>query len=50
MQIQSILLRSNSFLELAQYVFAGLVKRVTDRYHDREVSALTGAALLKFWL
>jgi hypothetical protein len=41
------LLGSNSFLGLAKYAFAGLVKRVTNKYHDREVSALTGAALLK---
>jgi hypothetical protein len=39
-------LGSNSFLELAKFAFAGLVKRVTKKYHDREVSALTGAALL----
>jgi hypothetical protein len=36
---------SNSFLELTKFALAGLVKRVTNRYHDREVSALTGAAL-----
>jgi hypothetical protein len=39
---------SNSFVELAKFAFAGLVKRVTNKYHDREVSALTGAALQKF--
>jgi hypothetical protein len=38
---------SNSFLELAKFALAGLVKRATNKYHDREVSALTGAALQK---
>jgi hypothetical protein len=35
----------NSLSELSKYAFASLVKRVSNKYHDREVSALTGAAL-----
>jgi hypothetical protein len=36
---------ANSFLEIAKYAFAGLVRRKTNKFHDREVSAITGAAL-----
>ena len=38
-------IEANSVLEIAKYGLAGVVKRVTARFHDREVSALTGAAL-----
>jgi hypothetical protein len=40
-------IEANSMLEIAKYGLAGVVRRVTARYHDREVSALTGAALQK---
>lgn len=39
---------ANSIEELAKYALAGLVKSKTGKFHDREVSALTGAALQKF--
>jgi hypothetical protein len=35
----------HSFQETTKYAFAGFVKRVSGKYHDKEVSALTGAAL-----
>lgn len=38
---------ANSIVELAKYALAGLVKNKTGKFHDREVSALTGAALQK---
>ena len=40
-------LEANSILEVAKYGLAGLVRRVTAGFHDREVAALTGAALQK---
>jgi hypothetical protein len=40
-------LGANSVLEVAKYALAGFVKRAIGRFHDREVSALTGAALQK---
>ncbi|MGE0405856.1 MAG: gamma-glutamylcyclotransferase [Candidatus Korobacteraceae bacterium] len=41
------ILDANSALEVARYTLAGLAKRVTGSFHDREVSALTGASLQK---
>jgi len=38
---------ANSIVELAKYALAGLVKSKTGKFHDREVSELTGAALQK---
>jgi hypothetical protein len=38
---------AHSIVELAKYALAGLVKSKTGKFHDREVSALTGAALQK---
>ncbi len=38
---------ANSIVELAKYALAGLVKNKTGKFHDREVSALTAAALQK---
>jgi len=35
----------DALLDLAKYAFAGLARRVTGTYHDREISALIGAAL-----
>lgn len=32
-------------MDVVKYAFAGFVKRVTGTYHDREVSAVIGAAL-----
>jgi hypothetical protein len=39
---------ANSIVEVTKYALAGLVKSKTGKFHDREVSALTGAALQKF--
>lgn len=39
---------ANSIVEVTKYALAGLVKNKTGKFHDREVSALTGAALQKF--
>jgi hypothetical protein len=39
---------ANSIVEVTKYALAGLVKSKTGKFHDREVSALTGAALLNF--
>jgi hypothetical protein len=39
---------ANSLVEVTKYALAGLVKNKTGKFHDREVSALTGAALQKF--
>ena len=38
----------NSILELTKYALAGLIKNKTGKFLDRDVSALTGAALRKF--
>lgn len=35
----------DSILDIAKYVFVGVVKRITGTYHDREVSALVAAIL-----
>jgi hypothetical protein len=39
---------ANSIVEVTKYALAGLVKNKTGKFHDREVSALTGAALQKY--
>lgn len=39
---------ANSLLEVVKYALAGLVKNRTGKFHDREVSALTGAALQEY--
>jgi hypothetical protein len=39
---------AKSVVEVAKYSLAGLVKRVSGKFHDREVSALVGAALGDF--
>jgi hypothetical protein len=39
---------AGSCQEMAKYSLAGVVKRVTGKFHDREVSAMTGAALRDF--
>ena len=39
---------ASSIVEVAKYALAGLVRRTTGKFHDREVSALTGAALQRF--
>ena len=39
---------ANSIVEVTKYALAGLVRSKTGKFHDREVSALTGAALQKF--
>jgi hypothetical protein len=36
---------TNSLVDVAKYAFAGVVRRATGTYHDREVSAVIGAAL-----
>ena len=38
----------SSCQEMAKYSLAGVVKRVSGKFHDREVSAMTGAALGDF--
>lgn len=38
-------LGANSFFEVSKFAFASLVREVTGKFYDREVSSLTGAAL-----
>jgi hypothetical protein len=38
-------LGANSFYEVSRFAFASLVREVTGKFHDREVSGLTSAAL-----
>jgi hypothetical protein len=38
-------LGANSFFEVSRFALASLVREVTGKFHDREVSSLTGAAL-----
>jgi hypothetical protein len=39
---------AGSCQEMAKYSLAGVVKRISGKFHDREVSAMTGAALGDF--
>lgn len=41
-------LGANSLFEASKFAFASLVREVTGKFHDREVSSLTGALLCGF--